>query len=134
MKFATRNKTGPPFANLAPDKFGKRGGNGTKVIGLFVRQLGLIDLRLVAKPYAYLKRTHFVKIPYSPAPAGSGKTFQIQRRAIRLAHKGYIVLILQPTIELIDKTIADLRAIPGAPPCRAFHSGLVRSGKALVCT
>jgi integrase len=46
VKFATRNKTGPLFADLAPDKFGKRGGNGTKVIGRFVRQLGLVDLRL----------------------------------------------------------------------------------------
>lgn len=46
VKFATRTKPGPLFADLAPDKFGKRGGNGTKVIGLFVRQLGLADLRL----------------------------------------------------------------------------------------
>jgi integrase len=46
VKFATRAKPGPLFFELAPDKFGKRGGNGTKVIGRFVRQLGLIDLRL----------------------------------------------------------------------------------------
>jgi integrase len=46
VKFATRTKPGPLFADLAPDKFGKRGGNGTKVIGRFVRQLGLADLRL----------------------------------------------------------------------------------------
>jgi integrase len=46
LKFATRSKPGPLFADLAPDKFGKRGGNGTKVIGRFVRQLGLVDLRL----------------------------------------------------------------------------------------
>jgi integrase len=46
LKFATRAKLGPLFADLAPDKFGRRGGNGTKVIGRFVRQLGLVDLRL----------------------------------------------------------------------------------------
>lgn len=46
VKFATRAKPGPLFDKLAPDKFGKRGGNGTKVIGRFVRQLGLADLRL----------------------------------------------------------------------------------------
>jgi len=46
LKFATRAKPGPLFGDLAPDKFGKRGGNGTKVIGRFVRQLGLVDTRL----------------------------------------------------------------------------------------
>lgn len=46
VKFAARAKPGPLFADLSPDKFGKRGGNGTKVIGRFVRQLGLVDPRL----------------------------------------------------------------------------------------
>jgi integrase len=46
LKFATKTKSGPLFAALSPDKFGKRGGNGTKVIGRFVRQLGLKDPRL----------------------------------------------------------------------------------------
>lgn len=46
LKFATTVKSGPLFAELTPDKFGKRGGNGTKVIGRFVRQLGLKDPRL----------------------------------------------------------------------------------------
>lgn len=39
-------KPGPLFAKLSPDKFGKRGGNGTKMIGRWVRGLGLIDERL----------------------------------------------------------------------------------------
>jgi integrase len=46
LKFAVKTKSGPLFAALSPDKFGKRGGNGTKVIGRFVRQLGLTDPRL----------------------------------------------------------------------------------------
>jgi len=46
LKFAAKAKSGPLFAALSPDKFGKRGGNGTKVIGRFVRQLGLTDTRL----------------------------------------------------------------------------------------
>jgi integrase len=46
LKFAAKTKSGPLFAELSPDKFGKRGGNGTKVIGRFVRQLGLKDPRL----------------------------------------------------------------------------------------
>jgi hypothetical protein len=46
LKFVAEIKSGPLFASLSPDKFGKRGGNGTKVIGRFVRQLGLTDTRL----------------------------------------------------------------------------------------
>jgi integrase len=46
LKFVATVKSGPLFASLSPDKFGKRGGNGTKVIGRFVRQLGLTDTRL----------------------------------------------------------------------------------------
>jgi integrase len=46
LKFAAKAKSGPLFAALSPDKFGKRGGNGMKVIGRFVRQLGLTDTRL----------------------------------------------------------------------------------------
>ena len=39
-------KSGPLFSKLSPDKFGKRGGNGTKMIGRWVRGLGLTDTRL----------------------------------------------------------------------------------------
>lgn len=37
---------GPLFAGLSPDKFGKRGGNGTKMLGRWVRGLGLDEKRL----------------------------------------------------------------------------------------
>ncbi|WP_247567549.1 site-specific integrase [Bradyrhizobium sp. 151] len=46
LNFVAGVKSGPLFAELSPDKFGKRGGNGTKMIGRFVRQLGLKDPRL----------------------------------------------------------------------------------------
>lgn len=46
LNFVAQVKSGPLFAKLSPDKFGKRGGNGTKTIGRFVRQLGLKDPRL----------------------------------------------------------------------------------------
>ena len=38
--------TGPLFAELPPDKFGQRGGNATKVLGPWVRGLGLDEKRL----------------------------------------------------------------------------------------
>lgn len=46
LAFVKAVKNGPIFADLPPDKFGKRGGNGTKVLGRFVRSLGLKDARL----------------------------------------------------------------------------------------
>ncbi|UGV24847.1 site-specific integrase [Rhodopseudomonas boonkerdii] len=46
LKFALQKKAGPIFPELPPDKFGRRGGNGTKVIGRFVRQLGITDPRI----------------------------------------------------------------------------------------
>lgn len=46
LTFVKGVKMGPLFPHLAPDKFGKRGGNGTKVIGRFVRTLGITDTRL----------------------------------------------------------------------------------------
>lgn len=46
LDFVQRTKAGPIFSRLTPDKFGKRGGNGTKVIGRFVRQLGITDKRI----------------------------------------------------------------------------------------
>jgi integrase len=46
LSYVSQVRSGALFAELSPDKFGKRGGNGTKMIGRFVRQLGLKDRRL----------------------------------------------------------------------------------------
>ncbi len=46
LDYVKRVKSGPLFPKLKPDKFGKRGGNGTKMIGRWVRDLGLTDKRL----------------------------------------------------------------------------------------
>ena len=46
MEFVLQRRAGPIFSGLTPDKFGKRGGNGTKVVGRFVRQLGISDPRI----------------------------------------------------------------------------------------
>jgi integrase len=46
LEFAASVKAGPPFAHLTPDKFGSRGGNGTKMLGWWVRSLGLKDERI----------------------------------------------------------------------------------------
>jgi integrase len=46
LKFVASVGTGPLFAGLTADRFGNRGGNGTKIIGRWVRGLGLTDERL----------------------------------------------------------------------------------------
>lgn len=46
LDFVANIKTGPQFAHLSPDKFGSRGGNGTKMLGRWVRSLGLKDERI----------------------------------------------------------------------------------------
>ena len=46
LEFVRRAKSGPLFPNVAPDRFGSRGGNGTKIIGRWVRALGIKDPRV----------------------------------------------------------------------------------------
>lgn len=46
LKFADTVKAGPLFQSLTPDRFGNRGGNGTKLVGRWVRGLGIDDPRI----------------------------------------------------------------------------------------
>ena len=46
LQFAKAVGSGPLFADLPPNQFGSRGGNGTKVLGRWVRSLGLTDPRI----------------------------------------------------------------------------------------
>jgi hypothetical protein len=63
-----------------------------------------------------------VKVTFCSAPCGSGKTYQLIEAACRIAHQGDIVAVLQPTKELIDKTIADQLLRRFNPPAhRAFY-------------
>jgi Rad3-related DNA helicase len=63
---------------------------------------------------------------YASAPSGSGKTHQIIARACQLATDDKRVLILQPTKELISKTVEqELNRQPKPPQCRVFHGDTV---------
>ncbi|MCJ2134032.1 site-specific integrase, partial [Methylobacterium sp. J-026] len=44
--FAEGIRSGPLFPGLKPDRFGSRGGNGTKLLGRWVRRLGIDNPRL----------------------------------------------------------------------------------------
>ncbi|MBS0247330.1 MAG: site-specific integrase [Proteobacteria bacterium] len=46
LDFVRKRKAGPLFPDLSPDRFGSRGGNGTKVLGRWVRDLGITDSRI----------------------------------------------------------------------------------------
>jgi integrase len=46
LKFVDSIRSGPLFAGLPPNRFGSRGGNGTKVVGRWVRMLGIKDARI----------------------------------------------------------------------------------------
>jgi hypothetical protein len=46
LRFVSKSAAGPLFSTLPPDVFGNRGGNATKIIGRWVRGLGLTDARI----------------------------------------------------------------------------------------
>lgn len=46
LKFTAKYSKGPLFPELAPDRFGSRGGTGTKVISKWIRSLGITDKRI----------------------------------------------------------------------------------------
>lgn len=63
-----------------------------------------------------------MKISYSAAVCGSGKTHQIVNRACKIAKAGNNVLIVQPTKQLIDRTVeAELINRPNPPRYEVFH-------------
>ncbi|TNC08249.1 integrase [Methylobacterium terricola] len=46
LEFVASAKPGPLFTELPPDRFGSRGGNGSKVLGRWIRSLGMVDPRM----------------------------------------------------------------------------------------
>jgi hypothetical protein len=71
-----------------------------------------------------------VRIKFCAAPCGSGKTHQIINRACELVRNHNRVLVLQPTRELIDRTVREeVQSRPNPPQVRVFHRGTVGDGK-----
>lgn len=66
----------------------------------------------------------FYAHPLPERPGGAGKTRALVRYADRLARKGLKTLIVQPTKDLIDNTVADeLEQIGPSYPVTRFHGG-----------
>jgi len=71
-----------------------------------------------------------VRIKYSAAPCGSGKTHLTINRACELVRNHYRVLVLQPTRELIDRTVREeVQSRLNPPQVRVIHRGTVGDGK-----
>lgn len=77
MKFVHTVPAGPLFKALTPDKFGSRGGNGTKMLGRWVRALGIADTK-ISPNHSWrhrlktLARMHEVRLDIGDALVGHG--------------------------------------------------------------
>jgi hypothetical protein len=70
-----------------------------------------------------------VRIQYCASPCGSGKTKNLVDRACGLVGKHQKVILLQPTIELIEKTVQEELLTRTNPPLhQVFHKGRVGVG------
>jgi Type III restriction enzyme, res subunit len=72
---------------------------------IFHFHIGHCDILVTILEPRVLTRLSILKINYCSAPCGSGKTYQLIERACQLAAKDECVLVLQPTKQLIDKTV-----------------------------
>src|SRR5262249_34130314 len=74
-------------------------------------------------------------VRYVSAPCGAGKTNQIVNRACQLARDHQRVIVLQPTKELIEKTIEqELKTYYAVPTHYAFHEDKVSGSVARALT
>jgi integrase len=67
LDFVEKTAVGPIFAELTPDRFGNRGGNGTKLLGRWIRSLGLTDPR-IAPNHSWRRRFKTLGRRYDLAP------------------------------------------------------------------
>jgi integrase len=100
LKLVEARGAGPLFPSLRPDTFGKRGGNGTKLLGRWVRGLGLTDERINPSHswrhrFKTLARRHELKTDVADAITGHG------RRSIGDTYGEYEIAAMQREIEKI---------------------------------
>lgn len=78
LKFAASVGKGPLFADLGPDRFGSRGGTGTKVLSKWIRSLGVTDTRISPNHWwrhrlKTLGRRHGLAVDILDAMTGHGR-------------------------------------------------------------
>jgi integrase len=78
LKFVASVRKGPLFAELSPDRFGSRGGTGTKILSPWIRSLGVTDKR-VSPNHSWrhrlrtLGRRHELAVDILSAMTGHGR-------------------------------------------------------------
>lgn len=78
LQFVEKRQSGPLFDELLPDRFGNRGGSGTKLIGRWVRDLGIEDPRISPSHswrhrFKTLGRRHGLALDIVNAMTGHGR-------------------------------------------------------------
>lgn len=100
LDFVKSSKPGPLFARLKPDKFGSRGGTGTKVLGRWVRSLGIADPRISPSHswrhrFKTLSRRHALSSDIVDVIVGHGK------KSVGDTYGDFPVAVLKREIEKI---------------------------------
>ena len=99
-EFVRAQGEGPLFSNLTPDKFGKRGGNATKILGRWVRDLGITDLR-VSPSHSWRHRFKTLARTHGLAPNITDAITGHSHRSIGDQYGEYDVLAMMRELEKI---------------------------------
>jgi len=105
MKFVESVGSGPLFSELRPDRFGSRGGRGTKSISEWIRALGLVDPR-IAPSHSWRHRFKTLARKYGLATDIVDSILGHQRRTVGDTYGDFPMLALYrelhkiPTLEL----------------------------------
>lgn len=87
IDFINKAPSGPLFVDLKPDRFGNRGGSGTKIIGAWRRKLGITDVRVGPNHswrhrFKTLCRQHGVSLDVADALTGHGRKSEGDRYGV----------------------------------------------------
>jgi integrase len=104
MDFVQSRKVGPLFSELKPDRFGSRGGNGTKILSRWVRELGITDTR-VSPNHSWRHRLKTAARRHGLATDIVDAIVGHQRRTVADSYGEFPVSALQRELEKIPCTL-----------------------------
>ena len=104
LDFVRRHKAGPLFSDLSPDRFGSRGGNGTKVLGRWVRDLGITDSR-ISPNHSWRHRLKTAARRHGLATDIVDALVGHQRRTVADSYGEFPISALQRELEKVPKLL-----------------------------
>ena len=104
MDFVRSRKVGPLFSELKPDRFGSRGGNGTKILSRWVRELGITDTR-VSPNHSWRHRLKTAARRHGLATDIVDAIVGHQRRTVADAYGEFPISALQRELEKIPSVL-----------------------------